>query len=80
MIARRHTIVTTAAVADVLALAVGGAMLKPWAVVAGARDGRVRQAPATLPASVSGRLTFCVGGADLNGNRCAWRCAPLTIT
>lgn len=57
----------------------GTRLVKAWAVMAGERDGRLQRAPATLPASVSGALTFCVGGADLNGNRSAWSCAPLTI-
>lgn len=58
----------------------GTKLLKAWAVMAGERDGRVQRAPATLPASVSGALTFCVGGADMNGNRTGWSCAALTIS
>ena len=58
----------------------GTKLLKQWSVMAGERDGRVQHAPATLPASVSGKLTFCVGGSDLNGNRSVWSCAPLTIS
>ena len=58
----------------------GTKLLKLWSVMAGERDGRVQRAPATLPASVSGKLTFCVGGSDLNGNRSVWSCAPLRIS
>lgn len=58
----------------------GAKLLKAWAVQAGERDGRIQRAPATLPASVSGALVFCVGGADMNGNRTGWSCAPLTIS
>lgn len=58
----------------------GSTLIKAWAVMAGERDGRIQQAPATLPQTVSGKLTFCVGGADLNGNRTGWNCATLTIS
>ena len=58
----------------------GSTLIKAWAVMAGERDGRIQQAPATLPKTVSGKLTFCVGGADLNGNRTGWSCATLTIS
>jgi hypothetical protein len=58
----------------------GKKLLKMWSVMAGERDGRMQRAPSTLPASVRGKLTFCVGGQDLNGNRSAWSCAPLTIS
>jgi len=58
----------------------GTKLLKAWGVLAGERDGRLQHAPATLPASVGGSLTFCVGAQDLNGNRSKWSCARLTIT
>ena len=58
----------------------GTHLLKAWGVLAGERDGRLQRAPATLPKSVSGSLTFCVGAQDLNGNRSLWSCAPLTIS
>ena len=58
----------------------GTRLIKSWGVLAGERDGRLQRAPATLPASVSGSLTFCVGAQDLNGNRSNWSCAPLTIS
>ena len=58
----------------------GSTLIKAWAVMAGERDGRIQQAPATLPKTVAGKLTFCVGGADLNGNRTGWSCATLTIS
>ena len=58
----------------------GTKLVKSWGVLAGERDGRLQHAPATLPSSVSGNLTFCVGAQDLNRNRSAWSCAPLTIT
>lgn len=65
---------------EIYAIFGGNKLLKMWSVMAGERDGRVQRAPARLPASVSGKLTFCVGGSDLNGNRSAWSCAPLTIS
>lgn len=58
----------------------GTKLLKAWTVMAGERDGRVQRAPATLPASVSGALFFCVGGTDMNGNRTGWSCSTLTIS
>jgi len=57
----------------------GTKLVKQWSVMAGERDGRVQRAPSSLPPSVSGKLTFCVGAQDMNGNRSAWSCAPLTI-
>jgi hypothetical protein len=57
----------------------GTKLVKAWGVLAGERDGRLQHAPATLPASVGGSLTFCVGAQDLNGNRSRWSCARLTI-
>ena len=58
----------------------GKKLLKKWGVLAGERDGRLQRGPATLPSSISGSLTFCVGAQDLNRNRSRWSCAPLTIT
>lgn len=58
----------------------GTKLLKAWGVLAGERDGRLQHGPATLPASVGGSLTFCVGAQDLNLNRSRWSCARLTIT
>ncbi len=57
----------------------GTKLLKKWGVLAGERDGRLQRGPATLPSTISGSLTFCVGAQDLNGNRSRWSCAPLTI-
>lgn len=58
----------------------GAVLVKSWSVLAGERDGRLQRGPAVLPANVSGKLTFCVGAQDLNGNRSPWSCAPLTIS
>ena len=58
----------------------GTKLLKKWGILAGERDGRLQRGPATLPSTISGSLTFCVGAQDLNGNRSRWSCAPLTIS
>lgn len=58
----------------------GATLLKSWGILAGERDGRLQRGPATLPTTVSGKLTFCVGAQDLNRNRSRWSCAALTIS